>query len=108
MVEEYVIFGLGNLLLDIQAVTYVPFVLVGVSKLTYSILGTQTFSKSQSRYDWTYSRYGLKANDAILAEPKHMPLYEELVEKYKVHYVAGGAAQNTIRGAQAFIVFNPL
>lgn len=29
-----------------------------------------------------------------------MPLYEELVQKYKVHYVAGGAAQNSIRGAQ--------
>jgi hypothetical protein len=29
-----------------------------------------------------------------------MPLYEELVQKYKVHYIAGGAAQNSIRGAQ--------
>ena len=29
-----------------------------------------------------------------------MPLYDELVQKYKVHYVAGGAAQNAIRGAQ--------
>jgi hypothetical protein len=33
-----------------------------------------------------------------------MPLYEELVQKYKVHYVAGGAAQNAIRGAQVPIV----
>jgi adenosine kinase len=31
-----------------------------------------------------------------------MPLYEELVKNYKVHYVAGGAAQNSIRGAQVF------
>ena len=29
-----------------------------------------------------------------------MPLYEELVQKYEVHYIAGGAAQNAIRGAQ--------
>jgi len=48
----------------------------------------------------TKNRYNIKANDAILAEEKHMPLYEELVQKYKVHYIAGGAAQNSIRGAQ--------
>ena len=29
-----------------------------------------------------------------------MPLYEDLVKNYKVHYLAGGAAQNSIRGAQ--------
>jgi hypothetical protein len=28
----------------------------------------------------------LKANDAILAEESHMPLYKELVEKYLVDY----------------------
>lgn len=60
-------------------------------------------------------KYGLKSNDAILAEEKHMPLYvpasnlasyanpdgsyDELVEKYKVTYVAGGASQNAARGA---------
>jgi len=44
-------------------------------------------------------KYDLKANDAILAEEKHMPIYEELVQKYKVTYVAGGAAQNAARGA---------
>jgi adenosine kinase len=49
-------------------------------------------------------RYNIKANDAILAEEKHMPLYEELVQKYKVHYIAGGAAQNSIRGAQVYPV----
>ncbi|PCH34451.1 adenosine kinase [Wolfiporia cocos MD-104 SS10] len=44
-------------------------------------------------------KYGLKANDAILAEERHMPIYDELVEKYKVTYVAGGASQNAARGA---------
>lgn len=45
-------------------------------------------------------RYNIKANDAILAEEKHMALYQDLVRNYKVHYIAGGAAQNSIRGAQ--------
>lgn len=46
-------------------------------------------------------KYGLKANDAILAEEKHNPIYDEVVKvkDYKVTYVAGGAAQNAARGA---------
>ncbi|CAO0803391.1 unnamed protein product [Mucor circinelloides] len=48
-------------------------------------------------------KYDLKANDAILAGASHEPLYKEIVEKYEVTYVAGGAAQNTARGAQFFL-----
>lgn len=44
-------------------------------------------------------KYGLKANDAILAEDKHMPIYADLLSR-KHHLIAGGAAQNTARGAQ--------
>ncbi|KAI0352275.1 adenosine kinase [Trametes cingulata] len=44
-------------------------------------------------------KYDLKSNDAILAEEKHAPIYRELVDNYKVTYVAGGAAQNAARGA---------
>jgi len=44
-------------------------------------------------------KYGLKANDAILAEEKHSPIYDEIVKEHKVVYVAGGAAQNAARGA---------
>ncbi|TFK65448.1 Ribokinase-like protein [Pluteus cervinus] len=44
-------------------------------------------------------KYDLKANDAILAEEKHTPIYEEIVKDYKITYVAGGAAQNAARGA---------
>ncbi|KAI0066599.1 Ribokinase-like protein [Artomyces pyxidatus] len=44
-------------------------------------------------------KYDLKANDAILADEKHLPIYEEVVKDYKVTYVAGGAAQNAARGA---------
>jgi adenosine kinase len=44
-------------------------------------------------------KYGLKANDAILAEEKHMGLYDELFAK-DAKLLAGGAAQNSARGAQ--------
>jgi len=44
-------------------------------------------------------KYGLKADDAILAEEKHAGIYDELVKGHKVTYLAGGAAQNAARGA---------
>ncbi|THH18626.1 hypothetical protein EW146_g2397 [Bondarzewia mesenterica] len=44
-------------------------------------------------------KYDLKADDAILAEEKHISLYDEIVAKHKITYVAGGAAQNAARGA---------
>ena len=45
-------------------------------------------------------KYDLKLDSAILAEEKHQPLYKELVENYKVQYIAGGATQNAMRVAQ--------
>ncbi|KAJ5080209.1 hypothetical protein M0811_03693 [Anaeramoeba ignava] len=47
-----------------------------------------------------FQKYDLKPANAILAEEKHIPLYKELVENYKVSYIAGGATQNSIRVAQ--------
>ncbi len=47
-------------------------------------------------------QYGLKANDAILAEEKHMGIYEDLLQNRNAKLIAGGAAQNTARGAQVF------
>jgi adenosine kinase len=47
------------------------------------------------------AKYGLKANDAILAEAKHLGIYEDLLQNRNATLVAGGAAQNTARGAQA-------
>jgi len=44
-------------------------------------------------------KYKLKANDAILAEAIHHPIYEEVTNNYPVTYVAGGAGQNAARGA---------
>ncbi|EON62158.1 adenosine kinase [Coniosporium apollinis CBS 100218] len=45
-------------------------------------------------------KYGMKPNDAILAEEKHMGLYEDLLQNHDAKIIAGGAAQNTARGAQ--------
>lgn len=67
-----VLLGLGNPLLDISAVADEEFL----------------------------TRYGLEANNAILAEEKHMPIYEELAKKEGSEYIAGGATQNSMRVAQ--------
>lgn len=42
----------------------------------------------------------LKLGDQILAEEKHVPLYKELVDRFPVEFIAGGATQNTVRVAQ--------
>ncbi|OTB00112.1 hypothetical protein M426DRAFT_324523 [Hypoxylon sp. CI-4A] len=70
--KEYALLCLENPLLDIQAV------------------GTEELLK----------KYNLKANDAILASPEHLPIYDELLNNYDAKLIAGGAAQNTARGAQ--------
>ncbi|KAI8932694.1 hypothetical protein NX059_010188 [Plenodomus lindquistii] len=52
-------------------------------------------------------KYGLKANDAILADPeKHMDLYDDLIQNFDAKLIAGGAAQNTARGAQYILAPN--
>jgi adenosine kinase len=71
-IAEGVILGMGNPLLDISAT------------VTSDVL----------------EKYGLEANNAILAEEKHMPLYGELVSQYHAEFTAGGATQNSIRVAQ--------
>lgn len=45
-------------------------------------------------------KYGLEANNAILADESHVPMYEEMVQSMDVDYIAGGATQNSIRVAQ--------
>ena len=45
-------------------------------------------------------KYGMKPNDTILAEEKHMGIYEDLLSNRDAKLIAGGAAQNTARGAQ--------
>ncbi|KAH8372306.1 hypothetical protein KR093_010997, partial [Drosophila rubida] len=48
-------------------------------------------------------KYEMKEDDAILAEERHMPIYRELVQKYKAEYLAGGSVQNSLRIAQWII-----
>ncbi|CAG5132040.1 unnamed protein product [Candidula unifasciata] len=46
-------------------------------------------------------KYDLQANNAILADEKHRPMYKEMAETFKdVEYVPGGATLNAIRVAQ--------
>ncbi|CAH2350731.1 adenosine kinase [[Candida] railenensis] len=51
-------------------------------------------------------KYDLKENDAILAEEKHLPIYKEIIDKEGLVQIAGGAAQNTARGAQYILPEN--
>jgi len=51
-------------------------------------------------------KYDLKNNNAILAEEKHMPLYEELLKNKNIEYTAGGSAQNSLRVAQVLSMLN--
>ncbi|XP_063594068.1 uncharacterized protein LOC134771052 isoform X2 [Penaeus indicus] len=71
-VPEGVLFGMGNPLLDI------------------CVNSNEDFLK----------KYDLEANNAILAEEKHIPMYKEMAEMDGVEYIAGGATQNSMRVAQ--------
>ena len=48
-------------------------------------------------------KYDLEADNAILAEDKHMQLFQDLPQKYDTKYIAGGACQNTLRVVQWII-----
>ena len=45
-------------------------------------------------------KYDLKENDAILVDKKHLQIFEQIIDKPGLILLAGGAAQNTARGAQ--------
>ncbi|KAF9928997.1 adenosine kinase [Mortierella alpina] len=75
MTHSYPLFCMGNPLLDIQV----------------------------KANDELLARYNLKSNDAILADESHMSLYEEIIQFDDVVFVAGGASQNTARGAQRLL-----
>ncbi|KAM3340277.1 adenosine kinase 2 [Capsicum galapagoense] len=72
MEYEGILLGMGNPLLDISAVVDQDFL----------------------------NKYDIKPNNAILAEDKHLPMYEEMTSKYNVEFIAGGATQNSIKVAQ--------
>jgi len=70
--EEGMLLGMGNPLLDISTVCGQDFL----------------------------EKYDLKSNNAILAEEKHLPMYRDMVDTMKVDYIPGGATLNSIRIAQ--------
>ncbi|XVF76398.1 hypothetical protein PTKIN_Ptkin13bG0263400 [Pterospermum kingtungense] len=72
MAYERVLLGMGNPLLDISAVVDEDFL----------------------------KKYDIKLNNAILAEEKHLTMYEEMASNPNVEYIAGGATQNSIKVAQ--------
>ena len=59
-----------------------------------------TYTNNQLSDTGMLEKYGVKSNDAILAEEKHMGLYEDLIQNHNAKLIPGGAAQNTARGAQ--------
>jgi adenosine kinase len=89
--HSYELLCLENPLLDIQAEGCV---LVFSRDIRHS-----ADTMMSGRDEALLNRYGLKANDAILAEPQHMPLFDELIRR-GAKLMAGGGAQNTARGAQ--------
>ncbi|KAE9590919.1 hypothetical protein Lal_00023214 [Lupinus albus] len=70
--SEGILLGMGNPLLDISAIVDNDFL----------------------------QKYDITLNNAILAEDKHKPMYDEIIEKFNVEYIAGGATQNSIKVAQ--------
>ncbi|KAJ7508492.1 carbohydrate kinase PfkB [Mycena galericulata] len=62
-------------------------------------IGNPLLDMQVTQAETLLAKYDLKANDAILAEEKHDPIYKELVAEHQVTYVAGGASQNAARGA---------
>lgn len=49
------------------------------------------------------AKYDMKPNDAILASEKHQNICQEMIDNYKVEYIAGGSVQNALRVAQWFL-----
>lgn len=63
-------------------------------------MGNPLLDISDSVTEDLLKKYGLEANNAVLAEEKHLPIYKDLAAQPNVQYVAGGATQNSIRVAQ--------
>ena len=45
-------------------------------------------------------KYQLESNHQILAEEKHLKMYQEIVDLFPVEYLPGGATLNTMRIAK--------
>ncbi|KAG5083830.1 hypothetical protein JHK84_053868 [Glycine max] len=99
MVSEGTLLGMGNPLLDISAVVDEDF----LKKYHRTLFNFHAVLLHSPRRFVTLENtvpYDITSNNAILAEDKHKPMYQELAEKYNVEYIAGGATQNSIKVAQ--------
>lgn len=63
-------------------------------------MGNPLLDISATTDDAFLTKYGLEANNAILAEDKHTPMYPEMMKMSGVEFIAGGATQNSMRVAQ--------
>lgn len=73
---------------------------VGVEKGILLGMGNPLLDMSTNVDAAFLKKYQLEADNAILAEPSHLPLYKDIETNHKVDYVAGGATLNTIRVGQ--------
>jgi len=69
----------------------------GKSKVSLLGLGNPLLDISSPVDDGFMKKYGIKPANAILAEDKHLPMYQELSQMESVEYIGGGATLNTIR-----------
>lgn len=56
----------------------------GSNKIALVGMGNPLLDISAEVPDSVLTKYGLEANNAILCEEKHLPLYKELVDSYEV------------------------
>ena len=63
-------------------------------------LGNPLLDITVTSDDAFLNKYDLEANNAIIAQPRHLPMFAELMRHFEPVYGAGGATQNSIRVAQ--------
>ena len=62
---------------------------------------TDIFLKNRLKVTTAYlEKYQLESNHQILAEEKHLKMYQEIVDLFPVEYLPGGATLNTMRIAK--------
>ncbi|RVW74163.1 Adenosine kinase 2 [Vitis vinifera] len=92
MAYEGILLGMGNPLLDISSVVDEEFLQnVLRSGWWLRVLRKGKGKGIEMKY---FGEYDIKLNNAILAEDKHLPMYDEMASKYNVEYIAGVDASN--------------
>ncbi|ETO15706.1 hypothetical protein RFI_21662 [Reticulomyxa filosa] len=71
-----------------------------VSKIRILGIGNPLLDISSAVPKAFLEKYDIRSGNAILAEEKHLPMYDELAQLPAVEYIAGGSTLNTIRVTQ--------